>query len=612
MSDLATQLAVIFLTQLIVSNATELGSLYMSREASKAFTSADDTTTREQSPTDGPGDELGERVFEEYNSEPYERTFDDYNELLITWGYCSLFVIAFPLAPLFGFISLLVESRIDGYKMCRLIRRPFPRRADDIGAWQIAIEFMTWSVLATNMFLICFESNALRIRIGYKNEGLVEIITTLILLVILSCVWQCIEFKYRPMPRDVVEHIERIDHLERTIIGLARDNRQWLNDLPPEDLMRWHEWSVDLVLYFLKRTLVLNEEEQKILDDVFKRSEINGAKYAKLRESELVRLGMKDLYAAALIIESRNVLKKYVNETKAQLRNIEDLSTEKLAQAASSTKAGGFKFTADHLAEMARYMETDLKGQAKRRLWERVDKDGSGLIEEEEMDLFLFFCILVFIKETHSDAGIPSPKDKRLNAKIISPLKQWLLHYKISSNGLSFDEFDNFFAAWLREYHRSVKARGIQFEYDESDRKTGDGDAKDVEMSSSAAGGAASAKKNPYGQWKAWLPDLVGFSKTLKDSTRKAVWQKLAGKSSELEAQKYVPKLLMIIFQLYHSKRQKKAGKFDRDEATAVIDKLSVIIIGYLKDDSVITYEEFTKNIHKFLQKGYKKVDFSY
>merc|ERR1712176_1206134 len=95
-------------------------------------------------------------VYSQYSSEIYERTFDDYCEILVSFGYSTLFVIAFPLAPLAALIGLIVEARIDGYKLCKLTRRPFPRQADDVGTWQLAMEVMGWAVLVTNIAIICF------------------------------------------------------------------------------------------------------------------------------------------------------------------------------------------------------------------------------------------------------------------------------------------------------------------------------------------------------------------------------------------------------------------------------------------------------------------------
>lgn len=52
---------------------------------------------------------------------------------VIQYGFTTIFVAAFPLAPLLAFFSNLVETRLDAIKMLRLQRCLVPRKAKDIG-----------------------------------------------------------------------------------------------------------------------------------------------------------------------------------------------------------------------------------------------------------------------------------------------------------------------------------------------------------------------------------------------------------------------------------------------------------------------------------------------
>ncbi|XP_069713064.1 anoctamin-9 isoform X2 [Phaenicophaeus curvirostris] len=59
--------------------------------------------------------------------------FDEFLEIVIQYSFTTIFVAAFPLAPLLAFINNLIEIRLDTWKMMRLYRRAVPAKANDIG-----------------------------------------------------------------------------------------------------------------------------------------------------------------------------------------------------------------------------------------------------------------------------------------------------------------------------------------------------------------------------------------------------------------------------------------------------------------------------------------------
>jgi anoctamin-6 len=63
--------------------------------------------------------------------------FGDYLEMLILYGYATLFVVAFPLAPLLALGNNLIEIRVDSFKLLYNSARPVPQGAQDIGAYMI-------------------------------------------------------------------------------------------------------------------------------------------------------------------------------------------------------------------------------------------------------------------------------------------------------------------------------------------------------------------------------------------------------------------------------------------------------------------------------------------
>ena len=54
---------------------------------------------------------------------------------VLQYGLVTMFVAAFPLAPLFALLNNLVEIRVDAYNFIHNFRRPIAERVEDIGAW---------------------------------------------------------------------------------------------------------------------------------------------------------------------------------------------------------------------------------------------------------------------------------------------------------------------------------------------------------------------------------------------------------------------------------------------------------------------------------------------
>ncbi|KAF9797805.1 hypothetical protein SFRURICE_018000 [Spodoptera frugiperda] len=85
--------------------------------------------------------------------------FDDYLEMIIQYGFVTLFVAAFPLAPLFALLNNIAEIRLDAYKMVTLTRRPLAQRVEDIGAWFGVLKAVTYLAVVSNAFVIAYTSD---------------------------------------------------------------------------------------------------------------------------------------------------------------------------------------------------------------------------------------------------------------------------------------------------------------------------------------------------------------------------------------------------------------------------------------------------------------------
>uniref|UniRef100_A0AAV2L073 Anoctamin n=1 Tax=Knipowitschia caucasica TaxID=637954 RepID=A0AAV2L073_KNICA len=80
--------------------------------------------------------------------------FAEYIELLVQFGYLSLFSCVFPLTAVLLLINNLTEIRLDAYKVCKLFCKPFSAPVANMGVWQIAFEVLSFVSVVTNCWLL--------------------------------------------------------------------------------------------------------------------------------------------------------------------------------------------------------------------------------------------------------------------------------------------------------------------------------------------------------------------------------------------------------------------------------------------------------------------------
>lgn len=83
------------------------------------------------------------RVRSEASLDVYN-VYDDLKEMVVQFGYFALFSVVWPLVPVSFLINNWVELRADAVKICVEMQRPVPWRADTIGPWLNALEFLSW------------------------------------------------------------------------------------------------------------------------------------------------------------------------------------------------------------------------------------------------------------------------------------------------------------------------------------------------------------------------------------------------------------------------------------------------------------------------------------
>uniref|UniRef100_A0A671UJD1 Anoctamin n=1 Tax=Sparus aurata TaxID=8175 RepID=A0A671UJD1_SPAAU len=78
---------------------------------------------------------------------------------VIQFGFITLFVASFPLAPLLALINNIIEVRVDSWKLTTQFRRPVAAKAHSIGAWQEILNGMAILSVVTNAFIVAFTSD---------------------------------------------------------------------------------------------------------------------------------------------------------------------------------------------------------------------------------------------------------------------------------------------------------------------------------------------------------------------------------------------------------------------------------------------------------------------
>ena len=109
----------------------------------------------------------GKQVEEDYKLVENEGLFQEYLEmgrqawvlitvvimpfLVLQFGFITIFVAAFPLAPLFALLNNWVEIRLDAQKFVCETRRAVAERAENIGIWFTIMEMIAQLAVISNV-----------------------------------------------------------------------------------------------------------------------------------------------------------------------------------------------------------------------------------------------------------------------------------------------------------------------------------------------------------------------------------------------------------------------------------------------------------------------------
>lgn len=162
--ELTSLLASVFIVQLVIGNATEHLVPKLKQRMRKRNEVVADAQEGDGVQAEGTHGLMQRDLFryEEDEQRPAygsDENFQDYNELVLQYGYLTLFAVAFPLVAALALLNNLVEIRSDSGKLCNSFRRPIPYGACDIGTWYPILQIMSFMAVTTNCAMVFFTSN---------------------------------------------------------------------------------------------------------------------------------------------------------------------------------------------------------------------------------------------------------------------------------------------------------------------------------------------------------------------------------------------------------------------------------------------------------------------
>lgn len=90
------------------------------------------------------------------SSDEIDGTIFEYMELVIQFGFLTMFSVAFPVSFMLALFTNIFEIQVDKQKMLRFTRRPIPKLAHSIGSWQKVLEFISFCSIFTNSGIVCY------------------------------------------------------------------------------------------------------------------------------------------------------------------------------------------------------------------------------------------------------------------------------------------------------------------------------------------------------------------------------------------------------------------------------------------------------------------------
>eukprot|EP00485_Elphidium_margaritaceum_P006485 CAMPEP_0202685776 /NCGR_PEP_ID=MMETSP1385-20130828/1612_1 /ASSEMBLY_ACC=CAM_ASM_000861 /TAXON_ID=933848 /ORGANISM="Elphidium margaritaceum" /LENGTH=949 /DNA_ID=CAMNT_0049340211 /DNA_START=108 /DNA_END=2957 /DNA_ORIENTATION=+ len=227
LQEVNIQLLTLFLTAIFIQNTLEVGLPLL-------FEWIKDRAKRKKQAEANDGEFFDETEAEDQATKgAYANTIDDMSELVVQYGYVTLFCMAFPLTPLLALLNNIVEMKVDGTNLVKSLQRPHPNGSVGLGSWNSILAVLSIIAIGTNVALITWRSKVVTLLINEDEQPGAKWIFCSILMVILGILVFIEKWIIPDVPLEVEQAIERQRLIEAVLIlGAGPDND---GDEPPNE-----------------------------------------------------------------------------------------------------------------------------------------------------------------------------------------------------------------------------------------------------------------------------------------------------------------------------------------------------------------------------------------
>mmetsp|Transcript_10900 Transcript_10900/g.15072 ORF Transcript_10900/g.15072 Transcript_10900/m.15072 type:complete len:1088 (+) Transcript_10900:43-3306(+) len=160
-----------------------------------------------------------QRFETELELKAYEGTFDDYAEIVLQMGLVSMFTLGWYLVPTLGVLEVLLQIRVDAYKLAAQTRRPDPAPAESVGSWGVLMESMGVLAVYANAGIVVFTTRS------FSNYSFLEKLLIFFVLEQIALVLKIVTHaSIIDVPTDLSDKKRRNDHVVKRHKVVAFDD----------------------------------------------------------------------------------------------------------------------------------------------------------------------------------------------------------------------------------------------------------------------------------------------------------------------------------------------------------------------------------------------------